>query len=60
MSNETVLTTLSPEQLASWKRDGFLFIKAEDFWAPEQIENLKKVPRFQIFAGQRWKASFSL
>jgi len=42
MSNETALTTLSPEQLASWKRDGFLFIKAEDFWAPEQIENLKK------------------
>jgi hypothetical protein len=33
---------LSPEQLAAWKRDGFLAIKAEDFWSHDDIENLKK------------------
>lgn len=39
----TDLYTLTPEQLESWKSDGFLYIKAEDFWGADQIENLKKV-----------------
>jgi hypothetical protein len=42
--NETALIDLTPAQLESWKRDGFLCIKAQDFWTPQQIENLKKVP----------------
>jgi hypothetical protein len=42
-NNETAFLNLSPEQRESWKRDGFLYIKAQDFWTPEQIENLKKV-----------------
>jgi hypothetical protein len=37
------LIDLTPAQLESWKRDGFLYIKAQDFWTPQQIENLKKV-----------------
>lgn len=41
--NETALIDLTPAQLESWKRDGFLYIKAQDFWTPQQIENLKKV-----------------
>jgi hypothetical protein len=40
--NETALIDLTPAQLESWKRDGFLYIKAQDFWTPQQIENLKK------------------
>ena len=42
--NETTFQDLTPAQLESWKRDGFLYIKAQDFWSPQQIENLKKVP----------------
>src|SRR5690349_3390718 len=33
--------SLTPEQLESWRRDGFLLVRAEDAWtAPESVKHL--------------------
>jgi len=42
MQTAQKLLTLSEEQLASWDRDGFLIVRAEQIFAPEQVTDLVK------------------